>query len=150
MMVLAELWLVLNTLFQVSLIIQNPSKDGVLNFLVIFFLKEIVMEELHRTDEEKLASFQTHVESTNGPIRRERNWSTGQQRITWFPDVDGGSVWIYELEPTVFIPVCQLILGIPVLLGVLTRLILFRFSRAGCCSIKNRMFKKLNDMRSLT
>jgi hypothetical protein len=129
-MVFTQLRLVLDALLQVSFVIENPSKDGVLNFLVILFLEEVIVEELHRPDQEKLASFKTHVEGTNGPVRRKTNWTTGQQRITRFPYVDSRSIGIDELEAAVLISIGQLILCVPVFLGVLTRLVLLCFSRS--------------------
>ena len=85
------------------------------------------MEEIHRSYHEKFSSFQTHIESTNWSIRGKTNWPTRQQWITWFPDINGCSVWVDEFESAILIPIRQFVLRIPVLLGVLSRLVRFLF-----------------------
>ena len=56
MMILTQLWVVLYALFKIALIIKNPSENGILNFLVVLLLEEIIVEELHRSHEEQLSS----------------------------------------------------------------------------------------------
>jgi hypothetical protein len=51
-MILAQLWLILYAMLQISLIIQDPSKNSILNFLVVFLFKEVIMEKVHRTDQQ--------------------------------------------------------------------------------------------------
>lgn len=85
------------------------------------------MKEIHRPNQEQLASLETHVESSNRPIRWKTDGTTREQRVTGFPDIDGRSVGVHELEATIFIPVRQFVLGVPVLLGVLAWLVGFLF-----------------------
>ena len=47
MMILAQFWFILNALLKVTFIIKDPSENRILNFLVVFLLKEVVMEEVH-------------------------------------------------------------------------------------------------------
>lgn len=46
-MIFTQFWLILYTLLEVSFVLQHPSKNCVLYFLVVFLLKEIIMEKLH-------------------------------------------------------------------------------------------------------
>lgn len=62
MMVLAYLWLVLNALFKIAFVSHHPSKDGILNFLIVLLLKKVIMEKAHRSNQEKFAALETHVE----------------------------------------------------------------------------------------
>ena len=147
MMVLTELRLILDRLLQVPFIVEDPSENRILNFLVVLFLKEVIVEELHRPDHEKLATLETHVERANGSVCRETDRSTRKQGVTRLPNIDRCSIRVDEFETAVLIPVGKFILGVPVFFGVLARLI-GTILLIGCfCGsvIKNRMFNYLVD-----
>lgn len=124
MMVLAQFRLVLNTLLQVHLIIEQPAEHGFLDLLVVLLFKEFVTKELNRAGDEQLASPRALVKSSDGSICGETDWPTRQNCLTWPPNVDGSSIWVYELEPTVFIPVSQLVFSISIFLGIFSGFVL--------------------------
>lgn len=74
MHVVRYLWLVLDVSFELSVSIsEQPLEDCLLNLLVIFLFKELILDEHHRSQDEQLASFRAHVK---GPY-----WS-----VSWITD----------------------------------------------------------------
>ena len=55
MMVLTQLRLILNALFQVDVIIEQPAEHCLLNLLIILLLKEFITKELNRSSNEQLS-----------------------------------------------------------------------------------------------
>jgi len=45
--ILTQFGLILNALLNISLIMQHPVENGVLNFLIVFFFKKIIIEKLY-------------------------------------------------------------------------------------------------------
>lgn len=59
MVIVRKFWLVFDRLLKISLIIQQPSEQSLLDFLVVLLLEEIIMDELHGTEDNQFSSFET-------------------------------------------------------------------------------------------
>lgn len=63
MHVFRQLCLFLNSSLELGITIsQEPLEDGLLYFLVVFLLEELILEESHRAENEKLAALGAHIE----------------------------------------------------------------------------------------
>ena len=78
MLVLADLRLFLDMVLKLCIIvlIEEPLEDCLLNLLVILFLKELIVEKLHRAEHKKFSTTLTRIESTDGPVSWETDWAT--------------------------------------------------------------------------
>ena len=123
-MVLGHLRLVLNGSFKVSFVLEQPVEDALLNLLIVFFLEEVIMEELHRAHDEQLTSLERHVEGANWAVRRETNRARRQESAARLAHIERRAVRVDELEPAMLITVVELIFSVAVLLRVLARLVL--------------------------
>ncbi len=47
MMILTQLRLVLNALLKIAFISKHPSENRILDFLIVLFLKEVIVKEVH-------------------------------------------------------------------------------------------------------
>lgn len=130
-MVLGHLRLVLNGSLKVSFVLEQPVEDALLNLLVIFFLEEVVMEELHRAHDKQLASLERHVEGANWAVRRETNRARRQESAARLAHIERRAIGVDELEPAMLIAVVKLIFSVAVLLRVLARLVLIFFLSTG-------------------
>ena len=74
-MVLGQFRFILDNCFDVALIIQKPLEESFLNLLVVLLFEEVVVQELHRTEDEQFTAFERHVESSNGSIGWETDWT---------------------------------------------------------------------------
>jgi hypothetical protein len=96
-MIVRKFWLVFDRLLKISLIIQQPSEQRLLNFLVVLLLEEIIMDELHRSKDNQFTSFETNIESTYRSMSGETNRTTTQNWRARFTHIQGRAIWIYEL-----------------------------------------------------
>ena len=97
MMVLTQLWLILNALLEVDIIIEQPAEHCLLNLLIILLLEELIAKELDRTCDEQLSSPCTLVKGSDWSIGRETDWSTRKNCYRWFSNVDSRSIRINKL-----------------------------------------------------
>ena len=71
--------------FELSVIVltEKPLEDGLLDFLVVLFLKKLIVEKLHGSHDEELTTSLACVESANGPISGETDRTRGQNGYGW-------------------------------------------------------------------
>lgn len=124
MMILAKFRFLLDMAFHIAVVSQKPPKDSFLDLLVVFLLKEFITEELHRPYDKKLTSLVTCVESTYRAVGWETNGATRQNCLSWLANIDCAPVGVDKLEPAIFVPICQFVLGVSVLLRVLAWFVL--------------------------
>jgi len=125
MVVLGEFGLVLNTWFNIALVLKYPIKNCFLNLLIIFFFKKFITKKLDWAKNKELSFFWTLVEASNRSVRWERDGSTWQKCIWRFPHIKCGSIWVYKLESAVLITIFEFIFGVSVFFWIFTRLISF-------------------------
>ena len=84
--------------FELSVIvlIEKPLEDGLLDFLVVLFLKKLIVEKLHRCHDEELTAPLARIEGTDGPVSRERNGTRGHNGHGWSIHIQSGSIGINE------------------------------------------------------
>jgi hypothetical protein len=123
MVVLTEFWLILLVSLEVAVIREQPPKSGLLDFLVILLLEELVREELHGGNQHQLSLLWTAVKSSNWAVGWERDWATRQKSLGWLSNVDCATVRVHKLQTSVFVSICKLVFGISVFLGVLSRFV---------------------------
>ena len=75
MVVLCKLWLILDDCFDVSLVIQKPLEESLLDLLVVLLFEEIVMQKLHGTKDEQFTAFERHIECSDWPVSWETDWT---------------------------------------------------------------------------
>lgn len=76
--VLRELRLILDALFQADIVVKQPPEHRFLDLLVVLFLEEIVAEKLHGTQNEQLSPSWTGVECSYWSICGKTDWATRQ------------------------------------------------------------------------
>ena len=98
MLILADLGLFPYMVFELSVIVltEKPLEDGLLDFLVVLFLKKLIVEKLHRCHDEELTTSLARIESTNGPVGWERDRTRGHNRHSWSVHIQSCSIGINE------------------------------------------------------
>ena len=78
MLILANLRLFLDMVFKLCILalIEKPLEYCLLNLLVIFFLKELIVEKLHGSEHEEFTTTLTRIESTDGSVCWETDRTT--------------------------------------------------------------------------
>ena len=78
MLILADLRLFLDMVFKlcISALVEKPLEYCLLNLLVIFFLKELIVEKLHGSEHEEFTTTLTCIESTDGSVCWETDRTT--------------------------------------------------------------------------
>lgn len=129
MLVFADFWLLFDVTLELCIVVlmQEPLEDGLLNFLVIFLLKELVVEKLHRAQNEDSSAVLTHIEGADRPIRRETDWSARQNRHCRPVYVQRRAVRIHELQPAVLVTLNKVVLINRVALRILSCLLISGF-----------------------
>ena len=122
MVVLTDFRVLLEILFDVSLVKEHPPEECLLDLLIILLFEEVVMEKLHGSNYNQFTPPRAHVKCRNGSVGGETDGASGENGETGLPDVDGGSEGVDELDASVLVSVGQLVLGVAVLLGVLASL----------------------------
>ena len=146
MVVLSEFWLILDYGFEITLVIEKPFEETLLDLLVVLLFEEIVVQELHGAHHEQFTAFQGHVESTNGSVSWETNRARTQNGATWFADIESRAVWVDKFESTVLISIIKVILGVAVLSGKLAFLLLFFVSTSGSNNLVKTTFYLLDEL----
>ena len=84
--------------FELSVIvlIEKPLEDGLLDFLVVLFLKKLIVEKLHRCHDEELTASLARIEGTNGPVGWERDRTRRHYGYGWSVHIQSCSVGINE------------------------------------------------------
>ena len=102
---------------------EQPLEDCLLNLLVVFLFKEVIMEKPDRRKDKQLSALCTLVKSSDRSIRRETDWTTRHYGYGRSTDIQSGAIWINELETAILISFNQIILVDCVSLGVLASLL---------------------------
>ena len=106
--------------FSVIVLTEKPLEDGLLDFLVVLFLKKLIVEKLHGSHDEELTTSLACVESANGPISGETDRTRGQNGYGWSIHIQSCSIGINEFQAAVFIALNQIIIVASVTLSVLS------------------------------
>ena len=125
MVVLAQLWLVFYFLLDVAVVSEQPAKESFLNLLVVLLFEKLVAEELHGTHDQQLSALWTDVESSYWAVCRETNWTTRKQSLGGLSNVDRATIWVHKFQTSVLVSTGEVVLGVTVLFGVLSRLVVF-------------------------
>ena len=124
-MVFADIIFFFDVSFKLSSVhVKKPSENGFLDLLVIFLLEELILEKLHRAENEKLAIFRTDIKCTNWAVRRKADRTTRKNRLSGFSHINCASVRIDELQTSVLISVRQFVSVVLVALSIFTLLLL--------------------------
>ena len=109
--------------FELSVIVltEKPLEDGLLDFLVVLFLKKLIVEKLHRCHDEELTTSLARIEGTNGPVSWETDRTRGHDGHSWSVNIQSRSIGINEFQSAVFIALNQVIIVACVTLGIFTR-----------------------------
>ena len=82
--------------FSVIVLTEKPPEDSLLDFLVVLFLKKLIVEKLHRCHDEELTTSLARIESTNGPVGWERDGTRRHYGYGWFVHIQSCSIGINE------------------------------------------------------
>jgi hypothetical protein len=88
-----------------SVHVKKPSEYCFLNLLVILFLEELILEKLHRAQNEKLAIFRTDIKCTNWAVGWKADRTTRKNRLGGLTHINSTSVRIDELKTSILISV---------------------------------------------
>ena len=123
-MVLAEIHFVLDVLLKAGVVlVEQPAEYSLLDFLVVLFLEEIVLEKLNGPENEKLTIPRTGVKRTNWAVRRKRNRPARQDGLGGCPHIQCRTVWVDKLEATILVTAGKFILVVFIAFGVLASLL---------------------------
>ena len=67
---------------------EQPLEEGFLNFLVIFFFKELVVKHADATQNQQLSSSLVYVECCNWSVGRIADRSRGKNGEGWFSHIE--------------------------------------------------------------
>ena len=78
MYLLAYLRLFLDMVFKLCILalVEKPLENGLLNLLVIFLLKEVIVEKLHGCEHKEFSTTLACIESTDRSVCWETDWTT--------------------------------------------------------------------------
>ena len=69
------------------ILMEQPAEYSLLDFLVILFLKEFVLEKVHGPEHKKLAIFWTRIKRTDGAVRGKRDGPAAHDRLSRLPHI---------------------------------------------------------------
>jgi hypothetical protein len=145
-MVVTQLWLVLNALFKIALIIDDPPEHSLLDLLVVFLFEEVICEKLHWSNDQEFSSLWADIEGSDWSICWKTDWTSRKKCITWLSYIECWSIWIDKFETSIFISVRQVIFSISIFFGILSWfifIILYFVSSIGSSIlIQNAMVRK--------
>ena len=105
MLILAYLRLFLDMVFKLCILalVEKPFENGLLNLLVIFLLKELIVEKLHGSEHKEFSTTLTCIESTDRSVCWETDWTTRENRYGGAVHIQRCSIRIDKLKATILI-----------------------------------------------
>ena len=150
MLVLADLGFLLDVSLELGVRVwEQPLEDGLLDFLVVFLLKEVIMQELDGAQDEELSFLSALVKRSDGSVGWKTDGPTGQDGHGGAVHVDGSAVWVDELKSTVLVLLGEVVLGVAISLGILALLLVALLLLAFCDSYQLFVQAAVADERLL-
>ena len=125
MLILAYVRLFLDMIFKLCILalVQKPFENCFLNLLVIFFLKELIVEKLHRSEHKEFSTSLTCIESTDRSVCWETDWTTWENGYRGAEYIQSCSVRIDKPKSTILISLYKIFMISSNLSSVFTSLL---------------------------